>query len=347
MSRLMVILTEGYSDPLTAKLALSVIRYRSEEVLAVFDRGEAGKTTEELFGVGGSIPVVGTLDAVEAADTLLLGTTPPGGKVPESWRPIIFEGVARGMNIVSGMHQFLSDDAELAAAAGRSGVTIWDVRKNDETEVATGAGLREGCLRIHSVANTTSCGKMVATIEVADALRRSGHDARFVATGQTGIMVAGSGCPIDRVVADFVPGAAERLVRENQDHDIILVEGQGSLVDPRYSAVTLGLLHGLRPDGLLFCYQMGRDKITRWAENETPMPPIKKLIDFYETAASFIHPCRVIGVAVNGMGQSDEAVRAEIDRVEAELNLPATDVYRQGAEKLAEAVLQLKNELKK
>ncbi len=348
MARRMIVLTDGFSNPVTAKLAASVIRYRPNEVVAVFDRESAGQTAQALFGVGGELPVIGVFeDAPGEANTLVLGTAPPGGKVPTAWRPIILEAIRRGMNVVSGMHEFLCDDAEFSLAAEQKGVTLLDLRKNDDKEVASGQGFRDGCLRIHSVATTTSCGKMVTAIETAEALKRQGHDAQFVATGQTGIMVAGSGCPVDRVIADFVAGSAERLVRENQEHDILLIEGQGSLVDPRYGCVTLGLLHGLRPDGLLLCYQMGREKITDWPENNPPMPPLGELARFYETATNFVHPCRVIGVGVNGLGFSDEAVERECARVKEELGLPACDVYRHGAEKLAKAVLKLKEEVKK
>ena len=132
------------------------------------------------------------------------------------------------------------------------------MRGNDERDVANRQGLRAGCLRIHTIANDCSCGKMVASVEVAAGLNRAGVDAAFVATGQTGILVAGSGCPVDRVISDFVSGAAEKLVLANQHHEVIVVEGQGSLFHPRYSCVTLGLLHGLMPDGLILCYEMGR-----------------------------------------------------------------------------------------
>ncbi len=111
-------------------------------------------------------------------------------------------------------------------------------------------------------------------------------------------MVAGGGCPIDRVISDFVGGAAEKLVLANQHHDVIVVEGQGSLFHPRYSCVTLGLLHGLMPDGLILCYEMGRKAF--YGMESMPLPSLEKVIEFYEAAANIMHPCRVIGVAVNG-----------------------------------------------
>jgi len=341
-SRRMIILTDGYRDAHTAKTAVCVIRYRPEEVVAVLDREGAGTTANQWLGVGETIPVVGTLADAPLADTLLLGIAPPGGKTPAHWRPIILEAIARGMTIVSGLHEFLSDDPEFARAAAKHGAALVDLRRNDEHDVASRQGLREGCLRIHTIANDCSCGKMVAAVEVAQGLCRAGIDAGFVATGQTGMLVAGGGCAVDRVIADFLSGAAEHLVQANQHHEVIVVEGQGSLVHPRYSAVTLGLLHGLLPDGLIYCYEMGRTAVS--GMEEVPLPPHRKVVDFYEAAANLMHPCWVIGVAVNGLGFSDEAVAAECRRAETELGLPACDVIRHGPDKLVEAVKKLKTE---
>ncbi len=161
-----------------------------------------------------------------------------------------------------------------------------------------------------------------------------------MATGQTGILVAGGGCPIDRVISDFVAGAAEKLVLANQHHAVIVVEGQGSLFHPRYSGVTLSLLHGTMPHGLIACYEMGRKAV--FGMPEVPLPSLRKLIDFYETAANIMHPCRVIGLAVNGIRFSDAEVAAECARVEDEFQLPACDVIRHGPGKLVEAVRQMR-----
>jgi uncharacterized NAD-dependent epimerase/dehydratase family protein len=337
----MVILVDGYTDTSTAKTAICVIRYRPEEVVAVLDRGAAGKTSGELLGVGDAIPVVGSLaDAMKAgsplANTLLLGIAPPGGKIPAAWRQIVLEALGRGMTVVSGLHEFLSDDPEFSQAAARHGATMIDLRRNDEHEVAHRRGIRAECLRIHTVANDCSTGKMVTSVEVAQGLQKSGIDAAFVATGQTGILVAGGGCAVDRVISDFVAGAAERLVLANQHHEVIVVEGQGSLFHPRYSGVTLSLLHGTMPHGLIACYEMGRRAV--FGMPDVLLPSLRKVIEFYETAANIMHPCRVIGIAVNGVKFSDAEVAAECARVEDEFQLPACDVIRQGPKKLVEAV---------
>jgi len=336
----MIVLTDGYIDAHTAKTAICVVRYRPEEVVAVLDRQAAGRTTGQVMGAGGEIPIVASLEDAPEANTLLIGIAPPGGKIPQPWRPIVLDAISRGMTIISGLHDLLKDDDQFVRAAEQHGVELIDLRDNDEQDVANRRGIREDCVRIHTVANDCSCGKMVASVEMAQGLNRAGVDAAFVATGQTGIMVAGGGCAVDRVISDFVSGAAERLVLANQHHDVIVVEGQGSLFHPRYSGVTLGLLHGLMPHGLILCYEMGRTKTFHM--EEVPLPPLEAVIDFYERAANIMHPCRVIGMAVNGSRFSEDEVAAECDRVEQQFELPACDVLRHGSEKLVQAVVGMR-----
>ena len=343
MVRRIIILTEGHTNPHTAKTACCVIRYRPDEVVAVFDGTKRGHTAQDLLGVGPEVPVVGSLDEAPPADTLLIGIAPPGGKVPGQWRPIVLDALARGMNVVSGLHDFLSEDEQFAAAAAEHGATIVDLRKNDEKSIAQRKNIRPDCLRVHTVGHDCSVGKMVVAFEVARGLARAGLDAKFVATGQTGIVVEGDGCPIDRVVADFVSGAAERLVLDNQHHDVLLIEGQGSLFHPAYSTVTLGLLHGCVPQAMILCYEAGRTAVA--GMEHVPLAPLAEVRRIYETMAAVMHPSRVIGIAVNGRNLTDEAVRAECDRVSAELKLPAADVFRHGPAKLVDAVLQFRQEL--
>ncbi len=254
----MAIVTDGYRDRDTAKTAVCLLRYCVDEVVAVIDREAAGKTCGEVFGVGGTIPIVGSPAEAAEADTLVIGIAPPGGKIPAPWRPIILEAIARRMTVVSGLHDFLRDVAEFRRAAEEHGARLVDLRDNDERDVANRTGIREKCLRLHTIGNDCCSGKMVAAVELARGLNRAGVDAAFVATGQTGMLVSGGGCPVDRVISDFLSGAAERLVLANQHHEAIVVEGQGSLFHPRYSCVSLGLLHGVMPDGLILCYTMGR-----------------------------------------------------------------------------------------
>ena len=343
--RRMVLLTDGFGDAHTAKTAINLLRYRPQEVVALLDRRDAGRTCQETLGVGGAIPVIGSLADAPTANMLLIGIAPPGGKIPGPWRAIVLEAIARKLDVVSGLHDFLADDPEFAAAAQANGVRLVDVRRNDERDVANRQGIRADCLRIHTVGNDCSCGKMLASVEVVEGLKRRGVDAKFVATGQTGILIEGDGCPVDRVVSDFVNGAAEKLVLANQQHEVIVIEGQGSLFHPRYSCVTLGLLHGAMPDGLILCYELGRKAV--YGMPDVPLPDLDRVREFYERAASLMHPCRAIGVAINTAQSTAAEAAAERRRVRRELGLPACDVIRDGPDELVDAVLDMKRQLHK
>jgi D-glutamate N-acetyltransferase len=342
-NRRLVILTEGHTEPVGAKTAACVIRYGADDVVALLDSTNVGKTSQELLGVGGAIPVVGRLEDVESANTLLVGIAPSGGKIPPAWRPIVLAAIARGWNVVSGLHDFLCDDAEFAAAAAKCGVRLVDVRKNDERDVAMGAGFRNGCLRIQTVGQDCSCGKMVVSVEVARALSRRGHDCKFIATGQTGILIEGDGCPVDRVISDFLNGAVEKQILANQHRQILVVEGQGFITHPRYSPVTLGLLHGARPQGLILCYEAARLHVMGMPS--VKLTPLVELRELYEKIAGAVEPTRVIGVGLNSRLLSPEDAERERERVRDELGVPVCDVFRHGPDELVNAVLALQAEL--
>jgi uncharacterized NAD-dependent epimerase/dehydratase family protein len=341
MSRRIIILTEGHTEPHAGKTAASIIRYRGHEVAALLDATQVGKTSGDLLGTG-AVPIVAKLDDVPDANTLLLGIAPPGGKIPPSWRAIILDAIARRkMDVISGLHDFVSDDPEFSAAAKKSGVRIYDVRKNTEKTIARRNGLRPDCLRVHAVGHDCSIGKMVVSIEVANGLKKRGHDAKFIATGQTGIMVEGDGLPLDCIVADFVSGGAERLVLENQHHDILVIEGQGSLVHPSYSGVTLSLLHGCAPQALILCYEIGRDRVT--GVESVKIPPLAEIKKYYDVMSNIHQPCKIIGIGINSRRVSAQEAAKERERVKAEFGLPACDVFRDGPDELVEAVIRFKD----
>lgn len=339
MARKIIILTEGLTNPHQGKTARNLIHYKPEEVLAVFDRTQTGKNSLELLGTG-NVPVIGNLDVFPESDTLLIGVATAGGKIPASYKEIILQAVQRKMNIISGLHEFLSNDPVIHAAAEKNHVTLTDIRSNQEKDVVHRKGINPNCLRIHTVGNDCSLGKMIVSLELNSALKKAGYDAKFAATGQTGILIEGDGVPIDAVVGDFINGAAEKLVLRNQHHSIINIEGQGSLVHPRYSSVTLGLLHGCMPQGMIMCYEMGREYIH--GMDNIKIPPLEEVIKLYESMANIMHPCRVIGIAVNSRKYSPEEADCEIKRTEDKTGLPACDVIRHGSGKLVDAVLNLK-----
>jgi uncharacterized NAD-dependent epimerase/dehydratase family protein len=178
---------------------------------------------------------------------------------------------------------------------------------------------------------------------VARALSQRGHDCKFVATGQTGILIEGDGCPVDRVISDFLNGAVEKLVLANQHHEILLIEGQGFITHPRYSPVTLGLLHGARPQGLILCYEAARPHVLSMPG--VKLTPLSELRTLYETIGSALAPTRVIGVGMSSRLLSAEDAERERERVRAELGVPVCDVLRHGPGELVDAVLGLQHDL--
>ncbi len=336
MYRRMILLTQGFSTPGTGKTAAGLLRYCPEECVAVLDATLAGQPVRDHLGAGGDLKFISSIDEAPTANMIVLGIAPPGGKIPVEWRGILLDSIDRGMDILSGLHDFLSDDPEFAAAAQQRGTKIYDVRKNSFKTVARRIGINQNCFRVHTVGHDCSIGKMVVSLELSRELERRGRDSVFVATGQTGIMISGSGLPLDCIVADFVSGGAEQLVLDNQHHDILCIEGQGSLVHPSYSGVTLSLLHGSLPHALIFCFETGRKTIR--GLSHMPLPTIETQLRLFEQMATVYQSCRFIGLGMNGSHVTPEQADQTADKLERELGLPVVDVIRQGPSRLADAV---------
>ena len=341
-----LILADGQFGPLTSKTANSCIRYFPERIVAVFDRVTAGQTVRDVLGFGGSIPVVGDFARGLAlgASAVLIGIAPMGGQLPPEWRGWLKAALERGLEIWSGLHTFIGDDPELGSLARAQGVRILDVRKPPpDLPIADGRAAEVDPYVILTVGSDCNVGKMTAQLELRDELVRRGVRARFVATGQTGIFIEGWGIAVDAVVADFVAGAAEQLVLQGAvDADVVLVEGQGSLIHPGYSGVTLGLLHGSCPDALILCHQATRDYIGDYHGREpwVRIPPLAELVEIYERAAAPVRPTKVIGICLNTFDMTEAGARAAVAQAAADTGLPATDPVRFGAGALAEAIVR-------
>jgi uncharacterized NAD-dependent epimerase/dehydratase family protein len=335
-----VILAEGQLGVFSAKTAVCLLRYCADEVVCVLDSTRAGSSTADHLPLAVDRPIVGSL--AEAArhhpDTLVIGIAPRGGELPEAWRALVLEAIERGWSVQNGLHVFLRDDVEIAARAGAQGVELVDLRQPPARwrlprERAAEDGTRPHVLL--TVGSDCNVGKMTAAVEIARAAGRRGVRAHFAATGQTGILIAGRGIAIDRVISDFVAGAAEELVDDHRDADWVVVEGQGSLLHPAYSGVTLGLLHGVRPDALVICHHVGRTRIDGY---DVPLPGPGALCRLYETAAAWVQPAPVVGFALNGVGVEPGELADYATRVERETGVPAVDPLTD-AGRLVEAVL--------
>jgi uncharacterized NAD-dependent epimerase/dehydratase family protein len=341
VSRAWVVLADGYLTTRNAKTAHGVIRYGRDPTVAVLDREHAGKTLAQVMpDLRRDAPIVGSLsDALSHEPTsLLLGVATAGGWMPDHWRAWVIEAIESGLEVANGLHRFLRDDKELVKLARQKRAALWDVRDPpSDIPLFTGRSISIPRRVVHTVGTDAAVGKMTASLELAAAGHAAGSNTQFVATGQTGILIAGGGIAVDRVVSDFVAGAAERLVCETHpSSDVVIVEGQGSLWHPAFSAVTLGLLHGSAPHALVLCHQAGRDAIEE--PPYTRLPTLREAIEGYERSAAVVRPARVACIALNCAGLDEHEARAYVREVEGETGLPAADVLAGGAPKLWDAV---------
>jgi uncharacterized NAD-dependent epimerase/dehydratase family protein len=324
----------------SAKTAHGVIAYSDDPTVAVIDPDHAGKRVRDVLPyLQSDAPIVATLDDAlrYEPNALLVGVAPPGGALPATWRASIVRALEARLELVSGLHQFLAADAEFASAATASGATIWDVRATPPPRLFTGAGYAVGARVVLTVGSDCAVGKMTASLELTRAARERGVRARFVATGQTGIAIAGSGTAIDRVISDFASGATEELVLDNApDADLLFVEGQGGINHPAFAPVTLALLYGSTPDALVLVHLATRTHVEDFG---TPLLPLPELVTAYEALCATVKPTKVAGIALNTHGLDDDAARAAIERASRDTGLPCDDVVRYGPHALYDAMV--------
>jgi uncharacterized NAD-dependent epimerase/dehydratase family protein len=330
-----LILAEGHVlDPHYGKTMRGIVRYRPDEVVALLDSEHAG---EEVLG----LPVVGTVaeSLPHRPDTALVGVATQGGRLPPAWQRLLRDAVNAGLDVESGMHLFLSDDHELAALARERGVELRDLRRPPgDLSVPTGANLGQAAASVLTVGSDCAIGKMTVSLELDRAARARGIASVFVPTGQTGIAIAGWGIAVDAVVADFVAGAAERLVVEGASRgDLLWVEGQGAIIHPQYSGVTLGLMHGSAPHAYVLCHLAGSQEIEGCPGH--PLLPLRELVELHERMSLPARPAKVAAIALNTQHLADATAKAAIAEVEGETGLPTDDPVRFGADRLLDAVL--------
>jgi uncharacterized NAD-dependent epimerase/dehydratase family protein len=342
--RRLAILAEGQFTRLDAKTAVGVLRYCPSEVAAILDSTRAGRTAAECVQAGGDTPVVATLAEAAAlgVDSLMIGIAPIGGTLPDAWRGLVRDALVRGWDVLSGLHAFLADDPEFAALAQRHGATLHDVRRPPRPlVVATGKAADLDAYVLLTVGTDCNVGKMTTSLELMRATRSRGARTAFVATGQTGIFIADQGVAVDAIPSDFAAGSIEQCVlRAAEGADRVLVEGQGALHHPGFSGVTLSLLHGAAPAGMILCHEVTRSIIRRSADRHTAIAvrPLSEVCEAYERAAGWVAPAQVIGIALQTADLDEAAAYAAVAEAERETGLPATDPIRFGVEPLADAL---------
>jgi len=339
--RRIVILAEGKFSPLESKTANQVIRYIPEEVVGVIDSRQAGRTAQDVLGFGGSIPVFPDLRTafLKKPDTLLMGIAPMGGRLPESWRVTIKEAINNKLNIVGGLHTYLTDDEEFVRCARENNVELIDLRKvpPEYEMIAEGYWKTRKAKTILTVGTDCNVGKMTASLELHREFVRRGLKSDFVATGQTGILLSEKGIAVDAIISDYVAGAIELEVEKSvkEGNEYIHIEGQGSLTHQGYSSVTLGLMHGVMPDAMIMAHHPARHV----DDYDFPIDDVKRLIELHEIMLAPFKSSKVVGIAINTVMMTAQQVEVAKRELENETGLPVANVLTPDVAKLADALL--------
>lgn len=300
----------------------------------------AGQMSFPGCPVASGLPNLNVAEALEAGvRTVIIGVAPTGGKLKDNWLPPLLEFARAGVDIASGLHSKLAARPDLVQAARDGGSRLIDIR-TPPPDIPCGSGRRRSGKRVLTVGTDCAVGKKYSALALHRELVRRGCKATFRATGQTGIMIAGEGIPIDAVVADFIAGAAEMLSPSNDRDHWDVIEGQGSLVHPSYAGVTLGLIHGSQPDALLLCHDANRKHIED-VDGHFPIPPLTEYLTLVLGAARVTNPgCICVGICVNTSGMAEKDRGNYLSGLQRETNLPAVDPVATGIGPVADLLLQ-------
>lgn len=326
-----LILIGQQDDPTYAKTGFGIVQWRPELV--------AGQLRFPGCDVDLGVPDM-TVDHAIATGvrSLVIGVAPVGGAIPDSWWEIIEKAAAGGLDIVAGLHIKLNARPSLVDIAKASGARLTDVR-TPPRNLPVGNGKKRTGRRVLMVGTDCAIGKKYTALALHQAMLDAGMNATFRATGQTGIMIAGEGVPIDAVIADFISGAAEILSPNNAADHWDVIEGQGSLFHPGYSGVSLGLLHGSQPDGFVLCHDATRKVVSGF--EHFSLPSIAECIDLHVRAGRRTNPAiRCVGISVNTSALKGEARTDYLEKLQAEHSLPCVDPLIDGCAAIATHIRQ-------
>jgi len=333
---------EGALGERPGKMGYGVLRYSPNPIACVIDSRFVGQDAYDLCKIhreGRRAPIVGTVTEAlgRGAEVFLLGIAPGGGSIPQEWFPTIDEAIRRGLSVVNGLHDRLSPKYPNLGP----GQFVWDIRIEPEgLEVGTAAARELANRRVLMVGTDMAVGKMTAGLEIDREARERGIRSGFVATGQIGITITGRGVPLDAIRLDFASGAIEREVISHGDAELIVVEGQGSLIHPASSA-TLPLIRGSCPTHFVLCHRAGMESLIRvpWVRVPSLRALARLFEDVAEAAGTYARPkCCAIALDTSSL-DSEGAERAKAD-LETELGLPVADPIRDGPSRLLDAILR-------
>jgi uncharacterized NAD-dependent epimerase/dehydratase family protein len=308
-----------------AKTGAGLVQWRRELCLGQLALGD------EAIDLG--IPRLTLEQAVDSgAGSLLIGTAAVGGGLPANWLDTLEQAARLGLDLVAGLHTPLRSEPRLQAAAAEAGVRLVDVR-TPPAQLPVGSGKRRSGKRLLTVGTDCAVGKKYTALVLERDLRAAGLPADFRASGQTGIMIAGQGIPMDAVVSDFLSGAAELLSPDNDAQHWDVIEGQGSIFHPGYSAVSIGLLTGSQPDAFVVCHEAGRECISGW--EHYPLPTIEAVIERTVVLGSLTNPAiRCVGVSVNTSLLAAAQRQPYLAELEQRLRLPCVDPLIDGTARI-------------
>ncbi|AFY53983.1 hypothetical protein Riv7116_1420 [Rivularia sp. PCC 7116] len=337
--KIAILLHEGIRGT-HGKTGLSLLRYSDAPIVVAIDRDSSGESLEELTGIKRDVPIAASVkDALQfKPQVLVIGIAPKGGSLPDDYWHEIKDALVGGMSIMNGLHTPLGKSPELKTLL-KPGQLIWDVRKEPSNiGVCRLAARNLSCKRVLTVGTDMAVGKMSASLELNRSSRLRGLRTKFIATGQTGLMLEGDGVALDSVRVDFAAGAVEQVVmRYGKNYDILHIEGQGSLLHPS-STATLPLIRGSQPTQMILAHRLGQNQVVEGV----PIPPLAEVIKLYEmvaSAAGAFAPVPVVGIALNTRNFDDDRAKKAISLIESETGLPCTDAIRFGGDKLLDAVI--------
>lgn len=320
------------ADALAAKVAQGIKDWRPDNVVGQY-RMEGCKANLGL-------PDMGLAEARAAgAKTLVIGVANRGGVIGAAWKKVLVQALEEGFDLASGLHNLLRDEKDLVAVAEACGRQLHDVRV-PEVDYPIADGMKRAGKRVLAVGTDCSVGKMYTGLALDKSMKAKGMKSTFRPTGQTGILITGEGIPLDAVVADFMAGAVEWLTPDNDPDHWDIIEGQGSLYHVSFSGVTLALIHGGQPDALILCHEPTRAHMRGLPGYA--LPSLEALRDTALPLARIANPgCEVVGISVNTAAMGEDEALACLAEVEARMGLPTVDPFRQGADRLAEALAEL------
>ena len=345
------LMVEGAKDIFQAKTASALLRYRTSDCEFLIDSLHT-KEKPNIF-CNPDLKVVKSInDAGTSVDVLVLCMVLPEGKLPSRWVEEISSALKKNIDVINPLHINFGTVPEIASALGGVSINateektlfnnskgaIYNIRVvPNDLELFSLKVLNTRAKRVLTVGSDCNIGKMLTTLELDKLAKKRGLDSGFIATGQIGILIKGSGIAIDRVICDFLPGAVERLILAEKDRDILFVEGQGSIFQPIYSGVTLGLIHGTAPDAMVFCHVPSRKKL-RYTDID--ILDYKTMIRMHEEISSIVNKTKVVGISLNCFDLTDAQAKDAIKFAEDQTGLPATDPVKFGSEKIIQAVTE-------